>query len=166
MGAWRVVLTHFSQRYPKLADIRGAETQARVALRRGFVSEHAVMRQRRVQGEKCFVKYLVLARRTVGTRIDCAYIGRGGYDGEGGTNDEVRDTYTLSCRSSHGEHWVSEPAYSILNQRSIREAIFLNRCVPRDLLGGVQRQCARRHTCTQARVQALAGRDEECVRRL
>jgi len=22
MGAWRVVLTHFSQRYPKLADVR------------------------------------------------------------------------------------------------------------------------------------------------
>ena len=24
MGAWRVLLTHFSQRYPKLADLRGA----------------------------------------------------------------------------------------------------------------------------------------------
>jgi hypothetical protein len=24
MGAWRVVLTHFSQRYPKLTDVRDA----------------------------------------------------------------------------------------------------------------------------------------------
>ena len=30
MGAWRVVLTHFSQRYPKLADVRGAATRTAV----------------------------------------------------------------------------------------------------------------------------------------
>mmetsp|Transcript_7711 Transcript_7711/g.19043 ORF Transcript_7711/g.19043 Transcript_7711/m.19043 type:complete len:89 (-) Transcript_7711:409-675(-) len=32
MGAWRVILTHFSQRYPKLADVRGmAVNQAVIA---------------------------------------------------------------------------------------------------------------------------------------
>lgn len=30
MGAWRVILTHFSQRYPKLADVRGAPTDGAV----------------------------------------------------------------------------------------------------------------------------------------
>ena len=30
MGAWRVVLTHFSQRYPKLADVRGDTTRRAV----------------------------------------------------------------------------------------------------------------------------------------
>ena len=30
MGAWRVLLTHFSQRYPKLADVRGAPARRAV----------------------------------------------------------------------------------------------------------------------------------------
>ena len=31
MGAWRVVLTHFSQRYPKLSDVRNANDRALIA---------------------------------------------------------------------------------------------------------------------------------------
>lgn len=30
MGAWRVILTHFSQRYPKLADVRDLSTASAV----------------------------------------------------------------------------------------------------------------------------------------
>ena len=30
MSAWRVVLTHFSQRYPKLTDVRSANTDGAI----------------------------------------------------------------------------------------------------------------------------------------